>query len=144
MIMFRFCYPFSHWLFQLSYPTPGLNGFWDQSQANSALYSAFWSVEQTNFNDYIFEISLFHWSECTIEYAIRLTLISKSAQARCDPFYICLHSMTQLPGFCFVSVSFLYTLSRNLKMAGICLAILSLSLFSLYEVWIDAFKAFTL
>ena len=36
------------------------------------------------FNDYIFEISLFHWSKCTIECAIRLTLILKSAQARCD------------------------------------------------------------
>ena len=35
------------------------------------------------FNDYIFEISLFHRSKCTIECAIRLTLISKSAQARC-------------------------------------------------------------
>ena len=34
------------------------------------------------FNDYIFEISLFHWSKCTIKCAIRLTLISKSAQAR--------------------------------------------------------------
>ena len=34
------------------------------------------------FNDYIFEISLFHWSKCTIECAIRLTLISKSARAR--------------------------------------------------------------
>ena len=42
------------------------------------------------------------------------------------PFYICLYSMIQLPGFCFVSVSFLCTLGRNLKMAGICLAILSL------------------
>ena len=28
--------------------TPGLSGFWDQSQANSALYSAFWSVENTD------------------------------------------------------------------------------------------------
>ena len=36
------------------------------------------------FNDYIFEISLFHWSKCTIECTIRLTLILKSAQARCD------------------------------------------------------------
>ena len=35
------------------------------------------------FNDYIFEISLFHWSKCTIECDIRLTLISKSAQVRC-------------------------------------------------------------
>ena len=34
------------------------------------------------FNDYIFEISLFHWSKCTIECAIRLTLILKSARAR--------------------------------------------------------------
>ena len=42
------------------------------------------------------------------------------------PFYICLYSMIQLPGFCFVSVSFLSykcTLGRNLKMAGICLSI---------------------
>ena len=36
------------------------------------------------FNDYIFEISLFHWSKCTIECAICLTLILKSAQARCE------------------------------------------------------------
>ena len=35
------------------------------------------------FNDIIFEISLFNWSKCTIECAIRLTLILKSAQARC-------------------------------------------------------------
>ena len=35
------------------------------------------------FNDYIFEISLFHWSKCTIECNICLTLILKSAQARC-------------------------------------------------------------
>ena len=38
------------------------------------------------FNDYIFEINLFHWSKCTIECAIRLTLISKSAQARCENY----------------------------------------------------------
>ena len=39
--------------------------------------------------------------------------------------------MFQLPGFCFVSVSFVSykcTLGRNLKMAGICLAILPLPL----------------
>ena len=39
--------------------------------------------------------------------------------------------MFQLPGFCFVSVSFVSykcTLGRNLKMAGICLAILLLPL----------------
>ena len=35
------------------------------------------------FNNYIFGISLFHWSKCTIECAICLNLISKSAQARC-------------------------------------------------------------
>ena len=35
------------------------------------------------FNDFIFEISLVHWSKCTIECAIRLTLILKSTQARC-------------------------------------------------------------
>ena len=35
------------------------------------------------FNDYIFEICLFHWSKCTMECAICLTLILKSAQARC-------------------------------------------------------------
>ena len=33
--------------------TPGLSGFWDQSQANSALYSAFWSVEATDFENAI-------------------------------------------------------------------------------------------
>ena len=35
------------------------------------------------FNDYIFEISGFHWPKCTVECAICLTLILKSAQARC-------------------------------------------------------------
>ena len=39
----------------LMYGTPGLSGFWDQSQANSALYSAFWSVEPTDFKNVIFE-----------------------------------------------------------------------------------------
>ena len=34
------------------------------------------------FNDYLLEISLFHWSKCTIECAIRFTLILKSAHAR--------------------------------------------------------------
>ena len=33
--------------------------------------------------NYIFEISGFHWSKCTVECAICLTLILKSAQARC-------------------------------------------------------------
>ena len=36
------------------------------------------------FNDYIFEISGFHWSKYTVECAIRLTLILNSAQAKCD------------------------------------------------------------
>ena len=36
------------------------------------------------FNDYIFEISGFHWSKYTVGCAIHLTLILKSAQARCD------------------------------------------------------------
>ena len=40
---------------QLESATPGLSGFWDQSQANSALYSAFWSVEQTDFKNVIVE-----------------------------------------------------------------------------------------
>ena len=35
------------------------------------------------FNDYIFEISRFHWSKCTVECAIYSILILKSAQARC-------------------------------------------------------------
>ena len=35
------------------------------------------------FNDYIFEISRVHWSKRNVECAIRLILISKSAQARC-------------------------------------------------------------
>ena len=35
------------------------------------------------FNNYIFEISRFHWSKCTIECAIYSILILKSAQARC-------------------------------------------------------------
>ena len=34
-------------------------------------------------NDYIFEISRFYWSKCTIECAICLTLILKSNQVRC-------------------------------------------------------------
>ena len=47
--------------------------------------------------------------------------------------------MFQLPGFCFVSVSFLSykcTLGQNLKMAGICLAIMQvpLSPFMKYEL----------
>ena len=37
------------------------------------------------FKNYIFEISAFHWSKCTIVWAIRLNLISKSAQARGAP-----------------------------------------------------------
>ena len=36
------------------------------------------------FIDYIFEISRFHWSKCTVECAIYSILILKSAQARCD------------------------------------------------------------
>ena len=36
------------------------------------------------FNDYIFEISRFHWSKCTVECAIYSILILKSAQARCE------------------------------------------------------------
>ena len=36
------------------------------------------------FKDYIFEISGFHWSKCTAEWAICLTLILKSIQARCE------------------------------------------------------------
>ena len=35
--------------------TPGLSGFWDQSQENSALYIAFWSVEPTDFKNVIVE-----------------------------------------------------------------------------------------
>ena len=35
--------------------TPGLSGFWDQSQANTALYIAFWSVEPTDFKNVIVE-----------------------------------------------------------------------------------------
>ena len=42
------------WLENIGF-TPGLSGFWDQSQANSALYSAFWSVEQTDFTNVIVE-----------------------------------------------------------------------------------------
>ena len=40
--------------------TPGLSGFWDQSQANSATYCAFWSVEQTDFKNVIVENN--HWA----------------------------------------------------------------------------------
>ena len=40
--------------------TPGPSGFWDQSQANSPLYSAFWSVEQTDFKNVIVEN--IHWA----------------------------------------------------------------------------------
>ena len=35
------------------------------------------------FQHYIFEISRFHWSKCTVECAIYSILILKSAQARC-------------------------------------------------------------
>ena len=35
--------------------TPGLSGFWDQSQANSELYSEFWSLEPTDFKNLIVE-----------------------------------------------------------------------------------------
>ena len=38
------------------------------------------------FNDYIFEISRFHWSKCTVDCAIYSILILKSAQARCVLF----------------------------------------------------------
>ena len=40
--------------------TPGPSRFWDQSQANSALYSAFWSVEQTDLKNVIVEN--IHWA----------------------------------------------------------------------------------
>ena len=40
--------------------TPGLSGFWDQSQANSATYCAFWSVEQTDFKNVI--VKNIHWA----------------------------------------------------------------------------------
>ena len=40
--------------------TPGLSRFWDQNQANSALYSAFWSVEQTDPKNVIIEN--IHWA----------------------------------------------------------------------------------
>ena len=55
-------------------------------------FSSFWILRSFDlgdlgsvdiFNDYIFEISLFNWSKCAIECAICLSLISKSAQARC-------------------------------------------------------------
>ena len=39
---------------------PGLSGFWDQSQANSATYCAFWSVEQTDFKNVMVEN--IHWA----------------------------------------------------------------------------------
>ena len=39
--------------------TPGLSGFWDQSQVNSVLNTAFWSVEQTDFKNVIVEN--IHW-----------------------------------------------------------------------------------
>ena len=59
------------------------------------------------FNYYIFEISLFHWSKCTIECAIRLTLILKSAQARCgrrsDPQTMMWNHCSNLFYFKFVS-----------------------------------------
>ena len=40
--------------------TPGLSGFWNQSQADSALYIAFWSVEPTDFKNVIVEN--IHWA----------------------------------------------------------------------------------
>ena len=40
--------------------TPDQRGFWDQSQANSALYSVFWSVEQTDLKSVIVEN--IHWA----------------------------------------------------------------------------------
>ena len=45
-------------------------------------------VPSEYFNRYIFEISGFLWSKCNVECAIYLTLISKSAQARCDESHI--------------------------------------------------------
>ena len=51
------------------------------------------------FNDYIFEISLFHWSKCTIECAIYSILILNSAQARGD-------SPNQFLGLDFFDVSY--------------------------------------
>ena len=33
--------------------TPGLKGFWDESQTNKANYSAFWSVDATMFKNVI-------------------------------------------------------------------------------------------
>ena len=51
------------------------------------------------FNDYIFEISGFHWSKCTVECAIYSTLILKSTQARCDvscSIFISKHLATNL------------------------------------------------
>ena len=51
-------------IFPINFPhkfsTPGPSGFWDQSQANSALYNAFWSVEQTDFKNVIVEN--IHWA----------------------------------------------------------------------------------
>ena len=41
--------------------------------------------------------SLFHWSKCTIECAIRLTLILKSAQARCEISYLNLKAVLVPP-----------------------------------------------
>ena len=44
------------WLSPLCiWSTPGLSRFWDQSQANSALYIGFWSVEPTDFKNVIVE-----------------------------------------------------------------------------------------
>ena len=45
---------------KVKFLTPGLSGFQDQSQANSALYSAFRSVEQTDFKSVIVEN--IHWA----------------------------------------------------------------------------------
>ena len=41
--------------------TPGLSGFWDQSQANSALFIAFWSEEPTDFKNVTVEIFTGHF-----------------------------------------------------------------------------------
>ena len=52
--------------------TTGLKGFWDQSQTNSAVYSAFWSVEPTDFKNVIIEnISpalSFEWPACLLKF----------------------------------------------------------------------------
>ena len=65
----------------------------------------------------IFEISRFHWSKCTIEYAIYSILILKSAQARCDllPFFH-LYSFKTFTFFTFLSMHS----SSNWEIVGKC------------------------